>query len=108
MEDRDAFDEAIYEWSEDHWLQHRWRDGAESTCLWSRVERCVSPMLWDWTALELAQVIREQYPERLPPKIGGCVSPVTDVAEFNDNPATTFGDVRTVLEKVSVRWQERI
>jgi len=46
----------------------------------------------------LAEIIREQYPDRLKETSGRHVSSV--IADFNNHYRTTLGDVETVLGKL--------
>jgi len=55
----------------------------------------------------LAQVIREQFPDRA--RAAGVMCPSSckvAVIWFNDHEDTHFGDVRAVLEKAAARWGE--
>lgn len=53
----------------------------------------------------LADIIRENYPDRLPTF---SYDDNGIIMHFNDHPDTTFEDVERVFEKAEVAWDERI
>lgn len=90
-------------WNKDHWIKDSVRQG-QRWCLIGRMHY-VNHDQWPATLGTLVGVILEQYPERVDP----CYS-IAELAigDFNDHELTTFDDVRAVLEKAAVRWEERI
>lgn len=53
----------------------------------------------------LANIIRENYPERV---AGGEEASESVIIAFNDHSDTTFADVERVFEKAEVAWDERV
>lgn len=61
----------------------------------------------DLYTLLLARIICEQFPERIHPLAGETLeTPVKKIMSFNDWESTRFTDIRMVLEKAAVRWDE--
>jgi hypothetical protein len=54
----------------------------------------------------LADVIREQYPERAPVRQGPGLRPAGEIVLFNDHPDTVHADIISVLEKSIARLEE--
>lgn len=54
----------------------------------------------------LAEVIREQYPRRLPKDVDERSDDNSVIVDFNDRPSTRFADVERVFEKAIVRAEE--
>jgi hypothetical protein len=64
----------------------------------------VTRTTWPCTSMDvLADVIREQYPDRIPT---GSYSNACNVFEFNDHPDTTLADVHAVIEKAIAKVSE--
>ena len=55
----------------------------------------------------LAGIIAEQFPERLTCLSGKAATAPQEIIAFNDYYATRYTDIRLVLEKAAVAWEEK-
>jgi hypothetical protein len=93
-----------------HWIQGvaQSPDGREY-CLLGAIGK-VGQYIWSGdqgdVCKAIAEVVAEQYPERVGRTPWGPVKGVAGVMQFNDHPDTTEDDVIAVLEKASNRYDE--
>jgi hypothetical protein len=82
------------------WCQNVSRNALGEHCIMGAVNYLTAPAYDEREFTKAcAEVICEQYPERAYYQHTG--SPVSTIVHFNDNPDTTFEDVRVILEKVA-------
>lgn len=75
-------------------------------CMWTAVGR--QGMEADLDIFALAEVCKEQFPERSANSLGSIHDPEVVVIFTNNHPETTFEDVEMLMEKAAINRESRV
>jgi len=105
-----VYEEMMESIKEKGWIKGEVGSNEKGYCMMGHLMHCTSALFQPKPEVSfidaediLVDIIKEQFPERIQ---SGINDHLTDVARFNDHPATTIDEVIIILEKASVNYGE--
>jgi hypothetical protein len=106
----DRFETKPWSWTKHHWFRYE-RGRGNVNCLAGRLMGVRSNAMVDHGAINadpecllVAEIIKEQFPDRL--RSSHRLYPSSIIPTFNDHPNTTLEDVQLVLRKAAIQCDE--